>query len=307
MHRLSLAVLACLTVGLLGASPLLIGTPSVVVYPFTSTASDIDREANSKIATLIAQRIATDGGVNVLPPKPGIERQDYLSEARKQNADYYVTGFLSPLGGGASIVEQLVSAQTGVVIFSNSAQLSVYNDSVAQGDILRNAIIRHAQRNLSAYDAPPAAPAATPSPAADSNLGSGLLGKRATPAGPRTYAVLAINGSASADERTLAAQAIATSIERSGNRGLVLSATAPAAGTCTSNAVAILGGWLDTPADAAGQATKIVLRLIGYDCNGKTVFDRSFEHAIAGAPPAAVVAALADTAIGSYLHPSKKR
>jgi len=54
--------------------------------------------------------------------------------ARRLAADYYVAGFISPLGEGVSVVEQVVGTGSGIVLFSSSAQLSTYADAAGQGD-----------------------------------------------------------------------------------------------------------------------------------------------------------------------------
>jgi hypothetical protein len=61
-------------------------------------------------------------------------------------------------------------------VYSNTAQVRTFADAVGQGDVLRDALLRHQSRNLGAYAAPPP-PANTPSPtpapgsAAQANLG----------------------------------------------------------------------------------------------------------------------------------------
>ncbi len=153
---------------ILGASPppaSILGTPVLIVYPFAANGGDVNREAGSRLAVAIATQIANLGGVEVRPPVAGTDRQEYLDAARRGGADYYIAGYITPLGDGVSLVEQLVSTQTGIVVYSNTAQVRTYGDAVGQGDMLREALLRHHTRNLGAYAAPPP-PAATPTPAA---------------------------------------------------------------------------------------------------------------------------------------------
>jgi TolB-like protein len=186
-------LLAVVLVALLGL-PLLAATPETfsikpraVVYPFTSTSSgsSVDREASSRLATIIAQQMANTGLVTVIPPQPATERKDYLSAARTQNADYYIAGFISPLGSGVSLVEQVVSTATGIVIFSQSTQLTTYQEAAAQGDDIAQFIVRHANRAFASIGTPPpqASPTPAPSSGPEANLGK-LFGrkKKATPA-----------------------------------------------------------------------------------------------------------------------------
>lgn len=157
--------------------------PNVIVFPFTSNGSSVDREASSRIATIIATSMANTGLVTVTPPPPGTQRKDYLTVARANGSEYYVAGFISPLGNGVSIVEQVVSAATGIVVFSQSAQLNTYPDAAGQGDDLAAFVSRHANRAFAAIGTPP--PAASPTPAAsngpEANLGK-LFGRKKKPA-----------------------------------------------------------------------------------------------------------------------------
>ena len=200
VHRLLFTVpLSLAMLFLVAAVPL--PQVRVVVFPLTATGSTINREASSQIATQIATQLSIGGGITPLPPTPGTERSDYLAEARKLGADYYITGFIAPLGDGVSIVEQVVSTQSGIVVFSNSAQIQTLADAAGQGDILRAAVLRHASRNLGAYDAPPPPPAAAPTAVAsgngsEANLGR-LFGKKkkaaaTTAAAPSTAATLTV-------------------------------------------------------------------------------------------------------------------
>ena len=185
MRRLIAVVLvAFLGLPPLAASPETFAVkPRAIVYPFTATGSSVDREASSRLATIIATRMAETGLVTVIPPPPGTERKDFLSVARAQNADYYVAGFLSPLGNGVSLVEQLVSSATGIVIFSQSTQLNTYQEAAAQGDDLAQFIAHHANRAFSSIGTPPPQSSPTPAPSSgpEANLGK-LFGRRKKPA-----------------------------------------------------------------------------------------------------------------------------
>ena len=157
--------------------------PNVIVFPFISTGSSVNREASSTLATIIATSMANTGLVTVTPPPPGTDRKDYLNVARANRSDYYVSGFISPLGQGVSVVEQVVSTATGIVVFSQSTQLNTYNEAASQGDDLANFVYRHANRGLVAIGTAP--PAASPTPAAsngpEANLGK-LFGRKKKPA-----------------------------------------------------------------------------------------------------------------------------
>lgn len=184
--RRFLVVLFALLVLPLGASAqsALSLKPSVMVYPFSANGSTLDREASSRLATIIATQMANTGRVTVIAAPPGTERKDYLTAARRAGADYYVAGFISPLGDGVSVVEQVVGTGSGIVLFSSTAQLSTYADAAGQGDNLALFVAGHANRGLAAIGTPPPAPSpsAQPTQAAQANLGR-IFGRRrrATP------------------------------------------------------------------------------------------------------------------------------
>lgn len=152
----------------LGAAPTstLLTKPNVIVYPFTATGASIDREAGSRLATILAEQMADTGKVKVIPPPPGTARADYLKVALANNADYYVTGYITPLGDAVAVVEQVVSTSTGIVVFSQTAQLKTYSDAAGQGQDLGTLISGHANRGLAAIGTPP--PQTSPTPASSS-------------------------------------------------------------------------------------------------------------------------------------------
>jgi hypothetical protein len=214
---------------LLAAAPssILATKPAVMVFPFTPNGSTIDREALSSLAVLMAQQMANTGKVTVLPPPPGTERASYLDVARKAGADYYVAGFISALGDGASLVEQVVSTGTGIVVFSHSAQINTVQDAAAQGADLANDLGVYANRAFADVGTPPPAPTPAPASGNEANLGGlaklfhhkGSAEPATSPAAttaahttvaaaphPGEYTVLPIAGDAAAQLRSAAAQ-----------------------------------------------------------------------------------------------------
>lgn len=313
MRRIFLAVLACFGLTLAGADQVPQGIATVVVYPFSGGNDTSDREASSRIATILATSIAEGGVLKIVPPQPGIERKDFLGAARAAGADYYVTGYLSSLGTGVAIVEQVVSCATGVVIFSNSGQISAYAEVAAQGDTLREGIIVHAVRNLASFGAPPAAtPAPKPEPsndAADSG-GIGAMFKRKKPPAPAavvtppanaTFGILTLGGTADEASRSAAAQELAASFVRAGRHAVVTAAVTPSSAVCkAADTTMLVAGWLDTSAPPAAKASA-TLRFIAYDCAGNVTYDKSFQSDGAGAQ--AAVDGVVDAAVVGYVNP----
>jgi len=253
-------LVAFLGLPLVAATPPAFSTkPSVVVFPFTANGSQIDREASSRLATIIATRMAETNTVTVIPPPPGTERKDFLSVARANNADYYVAGFISSLGNGVSIVEQVVSASTGVVVFSSTAQLSTYAEAAGQGDDLATFVARHANRAYASIGTPPPAASPTPQPAggAQTNLGKLFGRKKKTAATAKPSAAPATAASAPAaalinvtpSPKPIAVQAAQTAPPTpapvAAATALAAAAAAAAAGPSTGRAIVPVGGSAD--------------------------------------------------------------
>ena len=176
--------LAFLCVLVIGAVPLL-PPPVLLVYSFTVNG-DARKESGARLAVLIGSQIAQLGGVTVKPGAPGTQRVDFLTAARNANADYYLSGYVTPIGDEVTVVEQLVSAQTGIIAYSNTAQIKTYAEAAGQGDILRTALLRHQGRNIAAYEQFATPSPATPAPASindgsKANLGNLFRKKKTTP------------------------------------------------------------------------------------------------------------------------------
>lgn len=341
MRSLPAVLAASLVVCLVGAGPSsLLDKPTVIVYPFTTATTTITRETASQLAVIIATQMAATGRVTVLPPPPGTERKDFLSVARAQNADYYIAGFMSPLGDGVSVVEQVVSTTSGIVIFSNTSQLSNYADAAGQGDALAVFVGNHANRALASIGTPPpaASPSAAPSAGAQASL-SGLFGHRKKPAAapsaapsaqpslvttPAPAAIVSVTAAsptaapvvASAPRSSLAVMPLA------GSAGALLrdaatarivdrthaERTASVASACADGPrEAVLSGFLSLKPDAASVA-HASLDLFASNCRGRTLWTRTFRSDAGGAHGAELaMQRVVDAAVGAYLSAPKAR
>lgn len=328
----SLAVLLAFPL-IAAAAPALFSKPVVVVYPFTSNGATIDREASSRLATMIAQQMATTGKVAVSPPPPGTERKDFLTVARGANADYYLTGYISPLGNGVSLVEQVVSTTTGIVVYSTTAQLDSYADAAGQGDNLASIISQHANRGLAAIGTAPPAPSPTPAgQEAQANLGK-LFGrkKKSTPApttaaapgaaraassvavaAPATaqpagdYAIIAVEGNADSRIRELATQRL---VARTHGQ---IAPNGAAACASTPTLRDVLNATLNVRPDASsgGGSSRATIRLVASDCSGHVVFRRDFtSDASVSLTAEEATGQVIDAAVAAFLNPpaSKRR
>ncbi|HXP94325.1 MAG TPA: hypothetical protein VN905_12720 [Candidatus Binatia bacterium] len=282
---------------LLGAAPLIVATPSIVVYPLIPNGSGVSTETGSRISVTIASQIAQLGGVTVKPAPPAVEQHDFLVVARQLGVDYYVTGYVTPLGTEASVVEQLVSAKSGSIVWSNTAQLTTYGEAVGQGTLIRSAILAYAARSVSSLQpieptAAPPRPVPTPS----------------RPPLPKKVAVLGLSGDAAPDRVAYAERSMMKALAK--NKVSAASAentpqdVQRSAGTicAKTGATLLLGATLSTqtPNDSSATANVVVT---GYDCSGTQVRSQTAssngdgKHAWQGAVDRAI-----DTAVRDYLQ-----
>ena len=107
------------------------GTGIILIYPF-DVQTGVDPKIGFAIAEILAQEMAAAGGLNVLPVPVGIKRADFLDTAKKQRADFYISGYVTPVGDSAAVVEQVVSVDSGVILFSQTAQVQSVADVASQ-------------------------------------------------------------------------------------------------------------------------------------------------------------------------------
>jgi hypothetical protein len=302
--RFAIAAIA-LTFATLGASTDPYPAPAVIVYPLTvSGGGDPTGEVGSNIAVLISNKLADLGGLTVKPYLPGTTRAQYLDAALKAGADYYVTGYLTPVGGDVSMIVQIVSTYSGSVVFSTTAVARTYADAVGQADIVRAAILRHAGRAYAAIEAPAPAPSASKAPlATDGNVDlTKALGRHhrapsptaapttASSAAPSTspsktvamrrapsVLVLQTGGNADAQSRTYATNSLSSALRSQGLGGGLLPvsveqgiANAPALCAATAGSSGLYAPTLALSRDASG-AQSIALDVVAYDCKAVLV------------------------------------
>ncbi len=320
--------------------------PSVMVYPFTANGSTLDREASSRLATIIATQMANTGRVSVIAAPPATERKDYLTTARRAGAEYYVAGFISPLGDGVSVVEQVVGTASGIVLFSNSSQLATYADAAGQGDVLARFVASHANRGLAAIGTPPPAPvpSAQPTQAAEANLGK-LFGRRrrgaptpkpaplvsttpstvvavpaplssasfrptASPAPAADGLGVVVAGSADALLRDAARERMIAEATKAGTRTVAVSAPLAAirAGDEAVCRDSRVRAIAYTTLDMQPGNAKAHVDLAVFDCAGRQLWHRAFDRDAGGAKSAQAAAQrAAGDALDAYLHPPRRR
>lgn len=278
-----------LALAVFGASPDPYPAATVVVYPLTvAGGGDPNGEVGSNIALLLSNKLADLGGLNVKPFTPGTTRPEYLDAALKLGADYYVTGYITPVGADVSVIVQVVSTYSGSVVYSTTALAHTFADVVSQADVVRAAILRHAGRGFAALDAPAPAPTSTNGTIAGKNgvnltkaLGRHNHGGPAASPSPGPSAgplrtgralVLQVGGDADPQARTYAASALALALHSDGVEGGLLPVTveqgiAHAGQLCSANAgsSALYAPTLVLQHDAAGAAS-VQLDVTAYDC-----------------------------------------
>ena len=114
--------------------------PVVMIYPF-DVQTGADQKLGMAIAQILAQEMAQAGGIAVRAIPQGVKRADFLENARNAKADFYISGYVTPVGETAAVVEQVVSVDSGVILFSQTAQVSSVADVASQSLLARTQIL----------------------------------------------------------------------------------------------------------------------------------------------------------------------
>jgi hypothetical protein len=120
-----------------------IGTPALVIFPF-DVQGGMDKKIGIAMAQITAQQIAAAGGISVSPVPEDVARAGFLAKARDLKADYYISGYVTPVGEIAAVVVQLVAVDSGIIIYSQTAQVQTVADVASQALVERDAILVNA-------------------------------------------------------------------------------------------------------------------------------------------------------------------
>jgi len=126
--------------------------PVVVVYPF-EVQTGADPKLGIAIAQILAQEMLAAGGISVPGVPQGVKRADFLDYARTAHADFYISGYVTPVGDSAAVVEQVVSIESGVILFSQTAQVSSVADVASQSLLARAQILTFVGRGTETVEA----------------------------------------------------------------------------------------------------------------------------------------------------------
>jgi hypothetical protein len=129
----------------------------------------MDPSAGIGYANQLGTAIKALGGVNVVMADPATLPADYLHVAKAAGADYYFMGsFAPPTQNAVPLIEQVVSARSGTVVWSSTAYLTVATDVASQAPIIKTAVVTYITRGYAdVLNPPPPKPAAvkeTPPP-----------------------------------------------------------------------------------------------------------------------------------------------
>ncbi len=299
--------------------------PKVIVYPFTATSSGLPEKAGETVATIFAHAFQASGGLDVLPTPPVTAPKLYPETAAKLGAGYYVAGYLTPIGQGVSVLEQVVSVTNGVIIYSKTAQVFSVSDAGALALDARSAILADAGVGR---DYQPSAPSNTPAPTATGPAGqaasikisgiSGVLGhifgKRPTvaaasptpePKPSRRALVVRIGGNAPGGVLTTSTDLLAADLRKHFHTSIV--AAPPGAMAATANTICgtdrdatILTGTLEVIPGHFMHRGSSRFYLKAYACFGALLYHG---HADAGDTPTAIRKAVDDYV---ELHPDNR-
>lgn len=148
------------------------GAATVLVYPF-DVQTGVDPKIGTAIAEILAQEMATAGELTVLPVPQGIKRADFLENAHGKGADFYISGYVTPVGEAAAVVEQVVSVESGVILFSQTAQVQSVADVASQSLLARAQILAFVNRSTQTIEAQSAK---TPEPTSTNGANMNIRG-----------------------------------------------------------------------------------------------------------------------------------
>ncbi len=105
---------------------------TVIIFPFEAP-TDVDPKTGANIAQIYQKVLTQQGGMTILPiPKDKITRAYYLGYARGQKADYYISGYLQPIGQSAAIVANVVDVSSGKAVYAATTQIESVQDVASQ-------------------------------------------------------------------------------------------------------------------------------------------------------------------------------
>jgi hypothetical protein len=172
--RLIVAVfcVALATTFMAATPPPVFSKPTLVIFPYR-LAPGVDSLVGTTYIERLSGALIAQGGINVIMGDVATAPADYLHVTKTDGGDFYMIGYIAtPLNRSAAVIEQIVSARSGTVVWSNTAAIAAEEDVLAQGPIVRKGLLSYVSRGFDSIPITTPRPA-TPPPAP----------KRAGPAG----------------------------------------------------------------------------------------------------------------------------
>jgi TolB-like protein len=130
-----------LAVTLMGATSSLLPPTTLVIFPFTP-AVGADPNSGPEYSKQLGAALTALGGVTVVMADTATVQADYLRTAKAAGAEYYLMGHITPpLNNALSVVEQLVSTRSGIVVWSQTARVSSDDDVAGQAPTVKTAVV----------------------------------------------------------------------------------------------------------------------------------------------------------------------
>ena len=190
LARLIAAVLCTsLAVVLIGANaPTFFSSPTLVIFPLRTTEGT-DPTPGSGYATTLGTALGALGGVNVVMGNSATAPADYLRVAKLNGGDFYFMGSIAPpVRNAATVIEQIVSTRSGVVVWSGTAYITGQDDILNQAPVVKQALFAYTTRAYAqVLNSPPpkplrvTTPAPTPAPKKGATVASGGAARQTGP------------------------------------------------------------------------------------------------------------------------------
>jgi TolB-like protein len=170
LMRLLCAVFCiALATTLMGATSSLLPPTTLVIFPFRQ-AEGLDPQRGLDYVSRLGATLKDLGGVNVVMGDPATAQADFLHVAKAAGADYYLIGFVAPPTNNMyAVIEQIVSARSGTVVWSNTAHIGANADVIDQAPVIKNALVAYSSRGYYAVLNPTPKPSPAPSSTAKKN------------------------------------------------------------------------------------------------------------------------------------------
>jgi hypothetical protein len=256
MVRPLLAALAGLLIALCSLPVGAADRPTIMFFPFSAPAS-APPDLGNQLAGRVAAEIASIGGITVMHGDPAATIGNFRALARAAGADGYVTGSIVSVGANNYIaLEQLVSARTGILMWTNTITFRSLDDVAGTGRALHDVLL-----NVQA---------------APSTAGTLPVEPTATPVAASGIDVLPVQGPASRSDRAFATTAIVEAVQKLGFTATAIPQRATdwdkiGPGLCvTTHAQLVIATQLTTqrqpPPSGGPPQTTAFVAISAYDC-----------------------------------------